>query len=289
MPLYVASLLVDGLIIGGIYVLLALGLTLTFGVMQIMNFAYGAILMWAAFITYALIVHAGLGFSASLAIALLTVALGGVLLERLAFRRVRYDLLNALIVSMGLIAILENVAVAVWGTDPRSIPSPFSGIVRIGWIQFGQDRLVALVSSILLAGGLSLFLKVTRTGRAIRAAAQNPEVAEAVGINLDRVVAVVFGVSCALAGAAGALYGVIFTVTPVMGGVPLMKGVVVVVLGGLGSVEGAILAGFLLGVAESLGGGLISPILKDGFGLVVLIGVLLWRPSGILGWNLKRF
>jgi branched-chain amino acid transport system permease protein len=198
-------------------------------------------------------------------------------------------LLNALIVSMGLIAIFENVAVAVWGTDPRSIPSPFSGIVRIGWIQFGQDRLVAFVSSLLLASGLSLFLKLTRIGKAIRAAAQNPEVAEAVGINLDRVVAVVFGVSCALAGAAGALYGMIFTVTPLMGGIPLMKGVVVVVLGGLGSVEGAILAGFLLGIAESLGGGLVSPLLKDGFGLAVLIGVLLWRPSGILGYELKRF
>jgi branched-chain amino acid transport system permease protein len=286
--LYIATLILDGVIIGGIYVLVAVGLTLTYGVMYILNFAHGEMLMWGAFLALVFSTGAQLGFVPAMILAALVLALAGIAIERLTFRRVRYDHLNGLILSMGLIAVLQNVALAIWGADPRSIPSPFPDVVRLGSIQFGMDRLVAFAISLVLVGLMSAFLRFTKTGKAIRAAAQNPEVAELIGINLDRIVTVTFAISSALAGAAGALFGMIFTVTPFMGAVPVMKGFVVVIMGGLGSVEGAILAGFLLGTAESLGGGLISPALKDGFGFLALIALLLWRPSGVLGRVLQR-
>ncbi len=282
-----ANYLVHGLVTGSMYAAVALGLTLTYGILGILNFAHGEMLMVGAYVAFVLTAREINFLLAALASTVVVGFLGWVI-ERTTFRYARHEHLNGLVVSLGLVAILQNIALAVWGADPLSIPPPLPRTLEIAGVRLGEQRLLAFGLTVGLIVLFSLFLKRARVGKAIRATAQNPAVAASLGIRTERVIAITFALSAALAGLVGALVGTIYTITPFMGGLPAMKGFVVMILGGLGSVGGSILAGFLVGVVESFGGGLVSSMFKDGFGFMALILILIFRPWGLFGQRPER-
>lgn len=282
------GLLVHGLITGTMYAAVALGLTLTYGIMGILNFAHGEMLMVGGYVAYVLVTHYHVNFAVAALGAVATVAVLAFVIERSTFRFARNEHLNGLVISLGLIAILQNSALAVWGADPLSIPPPFPQVVEFAGTGIGLQRLLASAITLVLLGALLLFLKLTSLGKAIRATAQNPAVASIFGIKTNRVMSITFVAGAGLAALMGAFAGTIYTLTPFMGGLPALKAFVVVILGGLGSVSGAIAAGLLLGLVESFGGALISSTFRDGFGFAVLIAVLLFRPWGLFGQRPER-
>jgi branched-chain amino acid transport system permease protein len=282
------DLVVHGLVTGSLYATVALGLTLTYGIMGILNFAHGEMLMVGAYVAFVLVTTWRTSFAVATAAAMLAVALLAWVIERTTFRFARGEHLNGLVVSLGLIAILQNLVLARWGADPLSIPPPFPQIVEVLGVTIGLQRLVAFGLTVALIFLFTVFLKLTPAGRAVRATAQNPAMAAILGIKVDRVISLTFALGAAFAAMAGALIGTLYNLTPFMGSLPAMKAFVVVILGGLGSVGGAIVAGFLLGVIESLGAGLISSAFKDAFGFVALIVMLLVRPWGLFGLRPER-
>jgi branched-chain amino acid transport system permease protein len=280
MLLDIAQTCLDGLMVGGLYAVVALGITLVLGLVGILNFAHGQMVMLGGYIVF-FSVAAGLGFWAGLLLAMLGMAALGFLLELLVFRRTLGDHMMGLTASLGLIMVFENLAAAVFTPDPRSVDPPLTGSVEIGPLLMSSQRLLVLVLTVVLIGAFYLFLQKTSTGKAIRAMGQNRQGAALVGVRITRVTAVVFAVGSALAGGAGALYASLFAVTPFMGNVPLMKGFILATLGGLGSVPGAIAAGFLLGLAESFGSRYLLASFRDGYGFILLIITLLLMPNGL--------
>ncbi len=282
------GLLVHGLITGTMYAAVALGLTLTYGIMGILNFAHGEMLMVGSYVAYVLVTRYQVSFPVAALGAMAAVALLAFVIERSTFRFARGEHLNGLVISLGLIAILQNSSLAIWGADPLSIPPPLPQIIEFAGTGVGLQRLLATVITLVLLAALMLFLKLTSFGKAIRATAQNPAVASIFGIRINRVISITFALGATLAALMGAFVGTIYTLTPFMGGLPALKAFVVVILGGLGSVGGAIVAGLLLGVVESFGGAFVSSAFRDGFGFAMLIAVLLIRPWGLFGRRPER-
>ncbi len=274
--------LLDGLMVGGLYATVAVGVTLVFGIMGILNFAHGQMVMLGAYAAY-FTVSAGLGFWAALLIGMVTMGLLGLLLERLVFRYTLTDHMTGLTASLGLIMVIEHLAAAAFTPDPRNFDPPFPGSFQIAGLTLSSQRMLVLALVIVLVIACYLFLQKTRIGKAIRAMGQNRTGAALVGIQISQVTAVVFVLGSAMAGAAGVLYGSLFAITPYMAAAPLMKGFILTVLGGLGSVPGAVVAGFLLGLAESLGSRYLSASFRDGYGFILLIVALLYFPRGLFG------
>jgi branched-chain amino acid transport system permease protein len=276
---------INGLVIGSIYAMVALGLTLIFGILHIGNFAHGQLYMLGAFATYWAVTLWGWNIWSSMLVAMGSMALLGMVLERIVFRPVHSaPHINGLIVALGLFITLENVAFILWGGEERMLPSPYATkVITLLSISLTLQRLLVFIISILLIFLLYLFIQRTKMGKAIRAVAQDPEVSRLMGIPIHRISATVFAVSSALAAAAGALVGPIFCVFPAMGVTPILKAFVVIVLGGMGSIPGAIFGGFILGIAESLGAGYLSSEYKDAFAFAALILVLMVKPSGLFG------
>jgi branched-chain amino acid transport system permease protein len=241
--------------------------------------------MLGAFATYWLVTLWGWNIWSSMLVAMGSMALLGMVLERIVFRPVHSaPHINSLIVALGLFIALENVAFILWGGEERTLPSPYATkVVTLLSISLTLQRLLVFIISILLIFILYLFIQRTKMGKAIRAVAQDPEVSRLMGIPIHRISAAVFAVSSALAAAAGALVGPIFCVFPAMGVTPILKAFVVIVLGGMGSIPGAIFGGFILGIAESLGAGYLSSEYKDAFAFAALILVLMVKPSGLFG------
>jgi branched-chain amino acid transport system permease protein len=278
---------IDGLMVGGLYATVALGITLVFGLVGILNFAHGQSVMLGAYVTF-FVVLSGYPFWLGAVLATLAMALFGAALERAVFRRTLGDPLAGLAVSLGLIMIVENLAAAGFTPDPRFVDPPVSGSVQVGPLVLSSQRLLVLLVSVLLIGGFSLFLKRARLGKAIRAMAQSREGAALVGVRVSVISSAIFTIGSALAGAAGALYASLFAITPFMGATPLTKGFILAALGGLGSVPGAIVAGFLLGLAESFGSRYLSASFRDGYGFIILIFALLFLPTGLFGAGKAR-
>jgi len=276
----------DGLMVGGLYATVALGITLVFGLVGILNFAHGQMVMLGAYIVF-FATAAGWGFWFGLALAMVCMALFGLLLERVVFRRTLGNPMAGLAVSLGLIMIIENLAAAAFTPDPRFVDPPLVGSVALGSLVFSSQRLLVLVVAGTLIGAFYLFLQKTQIGKGIRAMAQNRQGAALVGVRITRVTAAIFAAGSALAGAAGALLASLFAITPFMGNTPLMKGFILATLGGLGSVPGAIAAGFLLGLAESFGSRYLSASFRDGYGFILLIATLLFLPNGLFGARTK--
>ncbi|HTX54025.1 MAG TPA: branched-chain amino acid ABC transporter permease [Candidatus Baltobacteraceae bacterium] len=277
--------LVNGLVLGGAYALIAVGMTMIFGIMNISNFAHGTIYMLGAYAVYFLSTVFKQPFFLAVALAMFVVGLVGIAIERIVFRPVYGGpVLNDLLIALGLSFVLENGALLLWGSQTKSVRAPFTDtVIRFAGVSVTLQRLVVLFASVILIGALYIFLNRTRYGKAIVATAQNPKGAALVGIDLDRVYMGTFAISSALAAAAGALLAPLFYVFPTMGNMPLLKAFVVVVLGGMGNVQGAVVGGFLVGVAESLGGAYISSDYKNVFSFIILISVLLVRPQGLFG------
>jgi branched-chain amino acid transport system permease protein len=274
-----------GLANGCIYILLATGLNIIFGVMKLVNFAHGQLLMIGAYIAFVIVTALGLNAYLAIVLTMGGVALIGVGLERFSFRRVLgKDKLNEIFVSLGLIYIFENVAVLLWGNRSQQIPSPFRGLrLSLGQVSIGYDRILAIIVVIFILFALFLLLKKTKIGLAMRATSQKSNVSMLMGINIERVYIFTFALGAALAGAAGALYGIIFPFDPYIGALPTIKAFAIIIIGGLGSIPGAVIGGLLYGIAENTAVYFLGGIWQDAIAFALLIFVLVIRPTGIFG------
>lgn len=285
-----AQQLANGLVLGSIYALSALGFTLIFGAARVVNFAYGELLMLGAFFSLTVMTWSGAPFFVALPVAMAGIALLSVLMFVLTLRpllRGAYTSLQGelkvILVTLGLLYILREAAIIIWGTAPRQMDMGIGGIQMIGDVVVTNQRLVVIAIMIALVLALYGLLYRTKIGKALRAIAQNREGSLAIGLNTDRIIAFVFAVSGAMACAAGSLLGTLYAVEPGMGGAALLKSFVIVIFGGLGSVPGAIFGGLAIGLVENLAGAYISFAFKDVFTFILLIVVLLLRPSGLFG------
>jgi len=275
-----------GLYAGCIYILLATGLNLIFGVMKVVNFAHGQLLMIGAYVTFSFFVLTGFNPYVLLAASIPILIVIGVGIERLCFRPILgTGKLNEIFISIGLIYILENVAAMIWSDEWKVIQSPFEAItVTIGSMKIPVDYLIIIVTTVVILVGLFLFLKKSRLGLAVRATSQNRKAAMLVGINVERMDMLSFGIGAGLAGAAGTLWvvsGQVFN--PYMGSVPAVKAFAIVIIGGLGSIPGAIIGGLILGIAENFTVFTIGGAWKDAVAFLILIIVLIIKPTGLFG------
>lgn len=278
----------NGLIVGSIYSLIAIGLTMIFGVMKISNFAHGDYAMVGAYTAIFLIawVPGWLGWVGSLLAAAALVGALGVVTERVVFRPLlnRWTDIDIIMVSIGLFILLENLSQLFFGATPRMIQDPFGGaVIHLRFASTSLLRLFCLTFSVVTIAVLQVFLTRSKLGVAIRATSQNRTAAQLMGINISLIYRLTFAVGAAMAGIGGVLYGTLFAVFPLMGGMPTLKAFAVTILGGMGSIRGAIFGGFILGIAEALGGNYISVQYKNAIGFVIIILVLLIRPSGLFG------
>jgi len=277
----------NGVTIGAVYALIAVGLTLVFGILDVINFAHGEFYMIGAFITYSLTDALGLDYFPALGLAVLGAAAAGLAAERLTVRPLQgRHMFTVVLSTLGLSIFLQNAALLLWGPTPREIDLAWGGRpVMVGPVIVSLLRLVALAAGIVLIAGLTWFIRRTRWGLAMRAVARNRDAAALMGVPVGRVYAITFALGTGLAGIAGGLLGAMFTIEPTMGEWAVVKAFCVVIMGGMGNVPGAVMGGLILGVAESLGAGFLpgGTSYKDGIGYAILILVLLLRPQGLFG------
>lgn len=274
----------NGLTLGGIYGLVALGLTLVYGILHVPNFAHGGFYMIGAFVAFQAMVAWSWGYWAAMLTAAIAVAVLGIVSERLIFHPLRKaSPLHPKIASIGLLLFLEAGAQALWGADFQRMPTPYTSIVEMGGITAPAQRLLIIGAAFALMVALHLFLTRTITGATIIAMAQNREGASMVGIDANRVSMLTFAISGVLAAVAATLYAPINLVYPAMGHLVITKAFVIIILGGMGSIPGAIVGGYLLGLIEALGGGYISAAYKDVFAFGALILILSIKPTGLFG------
>ncbi len=291
----------NGLVLGSVYALVALGYTMVYGILQLINFAHGDVLMFGAMVAVSLapaLLAAGVPGPAVLAIAVLAAIPVCVVLalfvERLAYRPLRNaPRLAPLITAIGVSILIQTAAMIIWKPNPRPFPDllPTDPIEFFGAVLAPKQILILVVAALMMVGLLTLVNR-TRLGRAMRATAENPRIAGLMGVNANQVIAATFAIGAALAAVAGVLYGMNYNKAEfMMGAIPGLKAFTAAVLGGIGNLAGAMLGGLLLGVIESLGagyigdltGGVLGSHYQDIFAFVVLIIVLVFRPSGLLG------
>lgn len=279
-----ANILTLGLLLGGIYALVSVGLNLIFGVIRIINFAQGEFVMlgmYGAYTCYSL-----LGVDPYVALVLVVPLLGilGMAVYWLIMRPLQNEPMMQVFASFGLLLVLQNAVLGITGGLTYSVNTPLSNVTyALGSIQISLSRLVVLVAAAVVALALGVFLTRTTFGQAIRAVAQDRKGAQLMGINVERTYMWSFAIGTGLAGLAGVLLTPIFTMSPQIGGNFIMAAFAVVVLGGLGSVLGAFIGGFVVGLTEAIGGYYVDPILKNAILFSVFIVVLLVKPSGLLG------
>ncbi len=272
----------NGLTIGSVYALVALGLTLVYGILHVPNFAHGALYMAGAYAMFYFVSALGANYWVAMLGATGAVAGLAVLAERLIFHRLRdapklYDMIAAI----GLLLFMEAAAQAIWGADFRRLAAPFPQILRFGGLVAPAQRLIIIGAAFGLMIGLHLFLKRTMLGATIIATAQNREGAALVGINATRVSMLTFAISGALAAVAAALYAPINLIYPAMGDLVILKAFVIIILGGMGSIPGAIIGGLIIGFAESFGAFYVSTDYKDIIAFALLVLILSVRPQGL--------
>jgi branched-chain amino acid transport system permease protein len=275
--------LVNGLVLGGTYALLGIGLTLIFGLMNVVNFAHGEFYTMGAYAAFSALALAHLNFAAGVLAAIAVGALVGAACERVLLRPLHGESIDTtMLVMIGVSIVLQNAMLVGFGGVAKSIPHPFpTAPVVLGPVSIAPLRLVVLAAAAVLILAAYLVIHRTRLGQAMRATFQDPDTAQLMGVRIHRVHTATFAFGAALAGAAGALLGPVFLVYPSMGDLAALRAFCVVILGGLGNLPGATLGGLILGVAEELGAGYVSSGYRDAAGFVIIIGVLLLRPSGL--------
>ncbi|MVX58658.1 branched-chain amino acid ABC transporter permease [Streptococcus danieliae] len=283
--------LLNGLILGSIYALLALGYTMVYGIIRLINFAHGDVYMMGAFLGYFLINTLHLNFFVALLLAMVGTAALGVLIEFLAYRPLRQSTrIAALITAIGVSFLLEYGMVFFFGANPRPFPQVIETVrYELGPVSMTNIQLLILGVSILLMVVLQLIVKKTKMGKAMRAVSVDSDAAQLMGINVNRTISFTFALGSALAGAAGVLIALYYnSLDPLMGMTPGLKSFVAAVLGGIGIIPGAALGGFVIGVLETAATALGFSDFRDAIVYGVLILILLVRPSGILGKNVKE-
>jgi branched-chain amino acid transport system permease protein len=284
------ELIASGLITGGVYALVGLGLNLQYGLMRILNIAHGEFLMLGAFVTWAAHEQLGLNPLLMVPVSFAMLFILGVAIHRLTFRRLArtspdLDVFEArgLMVAFGLMFLVQNLAQSVWGADLRGYDF-LAEPVRLGGeggAQFTANKLVLLGLSLAFSAALIVLLRTTLLGKGVRALMQSPTGAQLVGIDTERLHPLMFGIGLGLSGVAGCLLSMAYTVTPSMGEPYTVTALIVITLGGFGSMGGALAGGLALGVIEALGMHFTNPSLKSLLSYAVFIGVLLWRPNGL--------
>ena len=275
--------LLNGLLLGGTYALLGIGLTLIFGLMNVVNFAHGEFYTLGAYLTFAALSLPRVNFVLAIAVAILGGALLGALCERVLLRPLRGESIDTtMLVIIGLWIAMQNGELLACGGVAKSIPHPFpTAPIVIGPVSVAPLRLFVLAAVLVLIAGSHALIYLMPLGMAMRATFQDRETAALMGIDVGRIHTLTFAFGSGLAAAAGALLGPVFLVYPSMGDLAALKAFSVVILGGLGNFAGATLGGLILGIAEELGAGYVSSGYRDAVGFVIIILVLLLRPSGL--------
>lgn len=288
-----ASVLVNGVLVGGVYAAMAIGFSMIWGIVGVINISQGQLVMLGGYITWVFVnlFHAGADTSMSvllggLVVAMVLVGVLGYLLQRTLVNKVmKESTFLTLLLTFGFALLLEEAAKFIWTATPRSIGVDIIGPsqYRLAGAVIPAERLLIFVLAIALALFFYSYLKYTRTGRAIRAAGQNEQAAALIGIDIDHIYSVTFGISAAIVAGTGGLIGITLTLTPQMGLVYTLKSFVVVVIGGLGSIIGALIGGLLLGLIEQIGADMFGTGMINAISFSVLVILLLVKPHGLFG------
>ena len=272
--------LFNALTISGVYALVALGITVIFGLTGIVKFSIGELLTLGAFLTFAF--WEG-GTTFFLAVPLAAIAVGGfsLLLERGAFRFTLDQPINGFIVSLGLILVLQNLIIEIWGVGFKAPIRPFTQVWEVGGVSMPVQRWFVVWVAVVIIGLLFMVLRYTKYGRAMRACAEDRDAAALMGIPVALVIAGTFALGGALAATAGGLLASLFAIQPFLGSQYLLKGFAVALVGGLGNVEGAVIAAVLVGLTETMGSGYLATEWRDAYTFTLLIAILLVRPRGL--------
>ena len=275
----------NGAIIGSAYGLMGVGLTLIFGLMNVVNFAHGELYMLGAFFVYSLVAILQLNYFFSIILGMGGVLVFGGIIERLTIKPIRNaPILMTALVTIGLSIFLKNTALVIWGGVPKKIPNPFPpASLKLGYVYVTQPRIFALLLTIGVIILLHYLIRKTKLGKAMRATFENKDAAALMGIRVDRIYLYTFAIGSVVAAMAGILLGTIYLVYPTMGELAVLKAFIIVIMGGMGNFVGAFFSGIILGISESLGAGFISTGYKDAVGFVIVILVLLFRPQGLFG------
>lgn len=282
------SYLCNGISLGSVYAIIALGYTMVYGIAKMLNFAHGDVIMIGAYIAFCSMQYWGLPPVVSVPVAMIVCTVLGVVIERMAYKPLRQaSSLAVLITAIGVSYLLQNVALLVWGANPKSFPS----VVGLGSISLFDGRMiissetiVTIAACVVIMVALTLFTGKTKMGKAMRVVAEDKGAAELMGINVNLTISITFAIGSALAAIAGVLLCSAYpTLQPTIGSMPGIKAFTAAVFGGIGSIPGAMLGGILLGVIEILGKAYVSMELGDAFVFAVLIVVLLVKPTGLLG------
>lgn len=278
--------LINGLHVGSIYALIALGYTMVYGIIKLINFAHGDILMLGAYSAVIFVTMLNLPIALSIVLAILFCIASGVFIERVAYKPLRSSpRISSLITAIGVSMLLQNSALLIFSATPKPFPISLSiPPLVVGNIQVGVTTLLTIVISIFLMLVLQSFILTTKAGKAMRAVSEDMNTARLMGINVNHTITLTFAIGCGLAGVGAILYCLAYpSVSPTLGSLPGLKAFIAAVLGGIGIVPGAMLGGFILGIAESLTKGYISSQMSDAVVYGILIIVLLVKPAGLLG------
>ena len=287
------SYLINGISLGSVYAIIALGYTMVYGIAKMLNFAHGDVIMVGAYVSYCATQYWGFPPLLSVLVAMLVCTALGVLIEGLAYKPLRQAAsLAVLITAIGMSYLLQNLALLIWGAAPKSFPS----LLKLGSLTFFDGQLiisgaamVTVLANIVIMVALTLFTGKTKMGKAMRCVSEDKGAAELMGINVNRTISVTFAIGSALAAVAGVLLCSSYpTLMPTTGSMPGIKAFTAAVFGGIGSIPGAMLGGVLLGVIEILGKAYVSTELGDAFVFAVLIVVLLFKPTGLLGRQVRE-
>jgi branched-chain amino acid transport system permease protein len=275
--------LVNTLILGGTYALLGIGLTLIFGIMRVVNFTHGELYAFGAYAVFALAMVFGVNFFLALALAVLAGVVLGAVIEIVLLRPMRgADIDTTMLIMIGAWIVMQNLEILTWGGVAKATVTPFPetplvlGPVSLSWL-----RLFVLGLALVLIAATYVLINRTKLGKAMRATFQDADTAALMGININRIYTATFAIGSGLAAAAGALLGPVFLAVPTMGDLAALKSFAIVILGGLGSITGATIGGFILAFVEELGAGYISSGYRDAMGFLIIILVLMFRPTGL--------
>jgi branched-chain amino acid transport system permease protein len=279
------QIVLSGILLGGLYACMAIGFSVIWGVTGLINLSHGSMILIGAYITWWLHTTTGIDPFLTLPVSAASLFAVGYVLQRLVLERViRTSLFMTLVLTFGLNMVLVNVLLQLFSADVRAVTMPYaSEALEIAGLRLTWTRIGVFALALLLTGALHVFMSRTRTGNAIRAVAQDPRAAATLGLDVRRLRAVAFGMGAGLAGAAGTLMAALYSFSPITGESLTLKSFVIVLLGGLGSMSGAIAAAVVLGVCENLVSGLGAPGLRDAVSFVMLLAILLMRPQGLLG------
>ena len=279
--------LINGISLGSIYALIALGYTMVYGIIKLINFAHGDIYMVGAYVGFYAVTMTKMSIIPALIISMVVTGLLGILVEKIAYKPLRKaPRISLLITAIGVSFFLEYTSMYFVSPTPRTFPNVIDSLsLNIGSFVINGQQLLIFIITVILMVLLTYIVQKTKMGKAMRAVSFDTETAQLMGINADRVISFTFGIGSALAAAGGVLVGVYNSIDPLMGIMPGLKAFVAAVLGGIGSIPGAMTGGIVLGVIEALVSGFISSTFRDAAAFAILILVLLFKPSGIFGKN----